>query len=75
MSITIYKNNWTNKAHTALFDRLYFPATSFKRMEENMNVSGTIVFTTELFFGKFVSAVLRGTPPWTPIFLFILLFL
>ena len=30
LSITIYKNNWTNKAHTASFDRLYFPAHFFQ---------------------------------------------
>ena len=74
MFITIYKNNWTNKAHTALFDRLHFPVTSFKRMEENMNFAWTIVFTSKLFFGQVCVCSAKGGTPLNPL-LFFLLFL
>ena len=64
-------NNWTNKAHTASFDRLYFPATSFKRMEENMNFSWTIVFTTKLFFWQVCVCSAKGDTPLDPRFSFL----
>ena len=71
ISITIYKNNWTNKAHTASFDRLYFPATSFKRMEENINFSWTIVFRTKLFFWQVCVCSAKGDTPLNPRFSFL----
>ena len=70
MSITMYKNNWTNKAHTASFDRLYCPATSFKRMKENINFSWTIVFRTKLFFWQVCVCSAKGDTPLDPRFCF-----
>ena len=63
MSITMYKNNWTNKAHTASFDRLYFPRHFLQADGGKYELLLDHRFTTKLFFWQVCVCSAKGETP------------